>query len=344
MNALNGPARLGIVGVGSHLPQNVVLNEVVARMAGTTPEWIVRKTGIRSRRYAAPDEATSDLASAAARNALAAAGIRANQISLIVLATSTPDHPQPPTACLVQHQIGARRAAAFDINAVCSGFVYSLVAAQRMLAGTPADDPGYALVIGADIYSRSIDRQDRRTAVLLGDGAGAVVLGPVRPGRGILASDLSSRGDLHHLIRVPAGGSRMPASEESLRSGLHFFHMEGHAVRDFVLTELPAAVRRLLQTHGTNASAVHHFIPHQANGALLEDAFPLLGLPSARMHSGTVAEFGNTGAASIPIALDTAWRENALQDADLLLLAGFGGGMSLGTALIRWDGGTPRHL
>jgi 3-oxoacyl-(acyl-carrier-protein) synthase III len=343
VNALSGPSPLGILGVGSHLPLDVVSNQVVARLATTTPEWIVGKTGIHSRRRAAREEATSDLAAAAAKNALAAAGITADQIGLIVVATSTPDHPQPPTACLVQQQIGASGAVAFDVNAVCAGFVFALVTAQRMLSGTPPGALRHGLVIGADIYSRIINREDRRTAVLFGDGAGAVVLGPVKPGRGILASDLSSRGDLHHLIRVPAGGSRMPASEESLRNGLHFFQMEGRAVRDFVLTELPSAMRRLLLTHGVDPSDIRHFIPHQANGALLEEAFPLLGLPAAWMHLATLAEFGNTGAASIPIALDAAWRENALQDADLLVMAGFGGGMSLGLALVRWDGGTAQR-
>lgn len=333
----NAQPGVGILGVGSHLPHEAVSNQVVAARARVTEEWILRKTGIRSRRYAGDDEATSDLAAAAACSALAAAGVDAGEVAWIILATSTPDHQQPATACLVQDRIGAVRAAAFDINAVCSGFVFALATAHGLLSGASAGTPPYALVIGADVYSRIIDRGDRRTAVLFGDGAGAVVLGPVRPGLGIVGFDLSSQGRYHNLIRVPAGGSRLPASEKTVEDRLHFFEMEGRAVRDFVIAELPRAVRRLLSRHRTAAASVDHFVPHQANGVLLDETFPLLGLPAARMHL-TVGEHGNTGSASIPIALDDAWRRGALDDEDLLLLAGFGGGMSVGAAIVRWDG------
>ncbi|MFD0742309.1 3-oxoacyl-ACP synthase III family protein [Phytohabitans flavus] len=195
----------GIVGTGSFLPDDVVPNGTVAERAGVTDEWIVRKTGIRSRRYAADYEATSDLAVKAAEAALADAGVPARRLRWIVVATSTPDHPQPATACLVQHRIGAERAAAFDLNAVCTGFVFALETATRLLsAGSGA---GYALVIGADVYSRLIDPTDRRTAVLFGDGAGAVVLGPVRPGRGVVGSHLATQGAHHRMIRVEAGAA-----------------------------------------------------------------------------------------------------------------------------------------
>ncbi|GAA3269405.1 ketoacyl-ACP synthase III [Dactylosporangium vinaceum] len=325
-------ADVGVRGVGSYLPADAVSNRVVAARAGCTEEWIVRKTGIRSRRYAAPGEATSDLAVEAARNALAAAGVRAAALEWVVVATSTPDHPQPPTANLVQHRIGARRAAAFDLNAVCSGFVYALVTGARLL-----NRGGFGLVIGADVYSRIIDPADRRTAVLFGDGAGAVVLGPVRPGYGLLGSDLTGHGDDHELIRVPAGGSRLPASEKTVADRRHHFEMDGRGVREFVTRELPPAVDRLLRGCGVARGDVEHFVPHQANGVMLDEVRPLLGLDRARMHV-TVAEHGNTSAASIPLALDTAWRRGALGDGDRIVLAGFGGGMSVGTALLRWDG------
>ncbi|QEU89620.1 beta-ketoacyl-ACP synthase 3 [Streptomyces kanamyceticus] len=326
----------GIRGTGSFLPVDKVSNGLVAERAGVTAEWIVRKTGIRERRYAADHEATSDLAVAAARAALADADVTAGQLGWIVVATSTPDHPQPATASLVQHRIGAVGAAAFDINAVCSGFVFALVTVARLLAADPAGAPRFGLVVGADVYSRIIDPSDRRTAVLFGDGAGAVVLGPVRAGHGIIGSDLATFGRHHDMIKVPAGGSRLPASEKTLASGDHFFQMQGRAVREFVTDELPAAIDRLLLTCGTDPAAVDHFVPHQANGAMLADVLPRLGLPRARAHL-TVAEHANTGAASVPLALDTARREGSFGDGDTLLLAAFGGGMSIGATLIRWD-------
>ncbi|MBW5485245.1 3-oxoacyl-ACP synthase III family protein [Streptomyces bambusae] len=327
----------GILGTGSYLPADTVSNRVVAERAGVTEDWILQKTGIRERRYAAESEATSDLAVEAARAALDAAGVSARELSWIVVATSTPDSPQPATACLVQHRLGAVNAAAFDLNSVCSGFVFGLVSAARLLPGADGAVRGYALVIGADVYSRIIDREDRRTAVLFGDGAGAVVLGPVRPGYGIIGSHLASRGDQHDLIRVEAGGSRLPASEKTVAEGQHWFRMDGRGVREFVAAELPRAVREVLAEHGVSAAEVDHFVPHQANGVMLTETVPQLGLPRAVTHL-TVAEHGNTSAASIPLALDEAFRAGSIRDRDVLLLAGFGGGMSLGTVLVRWDG------
>ncbi|GAB2871354.1 3-oxoacyl-ACP synthase III family protein [Streptomyces mayteni] len=328
-----GTPGTGIVGVGSHLPSQVVSNGYIAARAGVTPEWIVRKTAIRERRYAGHYEATSDLAARAAEAALADAGITADQLGWVVVATSTPDQPQPATACLVQHQIGADRAAAFDVNAVCSGFVFALAAAARLMSGSG----GHGLVIGADVYSRIIDPSDRKTAILFGDGAGAVVLGPVPENRGFVGGGMASRGDLSGLIRVEAGGSRVPASKESVVDGSHYFRMDGRGVREFVTGQLPAAVADVLDANGLTGDDVDHFIPHQANGALLADVWPLLGLGRASQVM-TVERHGNTSAASIPIALDHARREGRFTDGDLLLMAGFGGGMSMATALIRWHG------
>ncbi|MEU5184572.1 3-oxoacyl-ACP synthase III family protein [Streptomyces longwoodensis] len=328
---------VGILGTGSYLPAEAVPNHLVAERAGVTADWIEAKTGIRSRRYAAEDEATSDLAAAAARHALDAAGVAPGRVDWVVVATSTPDHPQPATACLVQERVGAVNAAAFDVNAVCSGFVFALVVAARLLQSPGAAPGGHALVIGADVYSRIIDRSDRRTAVLFGDGAGAVVLGPVGAGRGLVGAHAASHGALHDLIKVPAGGSREPASEQTVAEGRHSFRMSGRSVTEYVMTELPAAVRATLAENGVDGASVDHFVPHQANGVMLDRVLPGLGLPRARVHL-TVAEHGNTSAASIPLALDAARRQGAFADGDLLLLAGFGGGMSLGTALVRWQG------
>jgi 3-oxoacyl-(acyl-carrier-protein) synthase III len=325
---------IGVIGTGSHLPATRMSNKDIGARAGVTEEWIARKTGIHGRWYAAPEEATSDLAVKAATAALAASGITATQLSCIVVATSTPDHPQPPTASLVQHRLGASGTAAFDVNAVCSGFTYALATAAGLLGAEP--DGGYALVVGADIYSRIIDRTDRRVASLFGDGAGAVVLGPVPAGRGLLTWDLRTFGDLHDILGVEAGGSRVPVTPEITAAGRHLFRMDGRRVSDFVRSELPLAVKRTVQRAGIDAAEVDHFVPHQANGALLASMADQLGLPKARVQL-TVAGQGNTGAASIPLALDAGATAGTFVDGDLILLAGFGGGMSIGTVLMRWS-------
>jgi len=326
---------IGIVGTGSYVPENVISNEEIAAGAGVTADWIRDKTGIGQRHRAADHEATSDLAAEAARRALRQAGLTADQLAFVVVATSTPDHPQPATASIVQHLIGAGRAAAFDVNAVCSGFLYGLAVGARLLGdgGDPA--ARYGLVVGADIYSRILDYSDRKTAVLFGDGAGAVVLGPVPTGLGVIETALIGRGDQHRLIGVRAGGSRAPASELTLADGGHFFRMEGRAVREFVQRELPDAVRGLLERAQMPADQIRHFVPHQANGVMLAEVWPELGLSNAALHL-TVDQHANTGAASVAVTLDTVHRRGALGRGDLVLLAGFGGGMNIGAALLRW--------
>jgi len=318
---------VGVIGCGSHLPPRVVSNEEVAAAAGVTASWIEERTGIRSRRFAHESQAASDLAAIACEEALQDAGITAADVSVIVVATSTPDSPQPPTACVVQHRIGAHRAAAFDVNAVCSGFVFALDVARRLV-----ENGGFALVVGVDLYSRIIDPADRRTAVLFGDGAGAVVLGPSATGT-IHGVRLASFGAHQHLIRVPAGGSRIPPSKESLLTGEHYFQMNGRAVREFVRKEVPVAVRDFLGDLPVNTAAIRHFVPHQANRIMLGELVAELGLPDVRMHE-TVTELGNTGAASIPVTLAAARDE--IQRGDDVLLTAFGGGMSMGLALLRW--------
>ncbi|MEU7300160.1 ketoacyl-ACP synthase III [Streptomyces sp. NPDC007189] len=325
--------RIGIVATGSYLPTTVVTNEEIARGAGVTDEWIVRKTGIRERRRADDRDATSDLAARAARTALEQAGVAADEVAYIVLATSTPDHPQPATASIVQHLIGARNAAAFDINAVCSGFVYALTVAERLLR--TAGDGRYALVVGADIYSRILDYSDRKTAILFGDGAGAVLLGAVPDHSGIRDTLLLTRGDQYRLISVPAGGSRMPADERTLKEGAHFFRMDGRGVRSFVQEHLPGALHELLARAGVRREDVAHFVPHQANGVMLGEVWPAIGLPAATMHLA-LERFGNTGSASVPVTLDLAHRQGAFGDGDTVLMAGFGGGMTAGAVLAHW--------
>jgi acetoacetyl-CoA synthase len=329
---------IGIVGTGSYLPDEVISNAWLARATGATESWIETRTGVRERRRAAATEATSDLAATAARRAMADAGIGPDDVTYVVVATSTPDQPQPATASIVQHLLDVPRAAAFDLNAVCSGFVYALAATERMLA---AGADGYGLVIGADIYSRQLDYTDRRTAVLFGDGAGAVVLGPVADERAVLGTHLHSRGDLHGLIGVPAGGSRLPASSETVAEGQHYFRMLGREVTRFVLDSLPGAVATVLADSGTDPLQVRHVVPHQANGVMLARLWPRLALPNADLHL-TVQQYGNTGAASIPITLDASQRAGHFRLGDLVLLLGFGGGMSVGAALTRWAQPLPK--
>jgi 3-oxoacyl-(acyl-carrier-protein) synthase III len=324
---------VGILGTGSYLPAREVTNAELATMVpGADPEWVTRKTLIGARRFAAADEATSDLAAKAAGPALESAGIEAAEIDYLIVSTSTGDSPQPPTASLVQQLIGADRAAAFDINVVCAGFVFALATAERLVAARPGSK---ALVIAADVYSRILDFGDRRTAVLFGDGAGAVVVGAVPDRYGVLDTELVTRGDAAGLIRVEAGGSRRPASAETVANGEHYFRMDGRGVRDFVADHVPPVLAELLDRAGFHAKDVDHFVPHQANGMMLKELVDQAGLDGARTHL-TLDRYGNTGSASVPVALDEAARSGTMQPGDLVLLAGFGGGMSVGAAVLRW--------
>ncbi|BCB82706.1 3-oxoacyl-ACP synthase III family protein [Phytohabitans suffuscus] len=328
----------GIVSTGSYLPEREVGNEEVAGLVGIDPEWIDRKTQIARRRYAARDEATSDLAVHAATRALAGAGLGADRIDYLILSTSTGDSPQPPTSALVQHALGAYRAACVDINVVCSGFVYGLALANALVARDPA---AHALVIAADVYSRILDFSDRRTAVLLGDGAGAAVVGRVREPYGFVGFELSTHGYAQNLIRVDAGGSRRPATHETVEAGEHYFRMDGRGVRDFVMEHVPPALRSLVDRAGVGLDGIDHFVPHQANGVLLTELVKRAGLAGAQTHR-TLERYGNIGSASVPVALDDAAQSGRLRAGDTMLLAGFGGGMSIGACLLRWSASPPQ--
>jgi 3-oxoacyl-[acyl-carrier-protein] synthase-3 len=324
---------VGILGTGSYLPAQVVTNaDLAERVPGADPDWIARKTLIRQRRFASPEQAASDLAALAARKALRDARLEPDDIDFLIVSTSTGDMPQPPTSTLVQRAIGAERAACFDINVVCAGFIFALSIAESLIAVNPL---AKVLVIATDVYSRILDFTDRRTAVLFGDGAGAAVVGAVPQGYGVLERELVSRGDAASLIHVAAGGSRMPASPFTVTSGAHYFKMDGRGVRDFVNEEVPPALEMLLKRAGVTAEQVQHFVPHQANGMMLRELVVAAGLEQAITHL-TLDRYGNVGSASVPVTLDEANRSAALRDGDLVLLAGFGGGMSVGASLLRW--------
>lgn len=322
-----------ILGTGSYLPDKVLTSAELGERLGVGEQWILDKTGIKERRIAAPEEASSDLATHAAYRALHAANVDAVEIDLLIVATGNPDHPLPATACFVQHNIGASRAVAFDISAACTGFVYALSVAHDMLIADPRRRT--ALVIGADIYSRSVDYTDRRTCVLLGDGAGAVVLRKTEGYPGILSTSIASDGALTSLAQIPAGGSRMPASEHTVKAGQHYLHMRGREVRQTVAELLPDLISDLLQSSDIKFSDVDLIVPHQANGVMLAEWARSLGVAPEVVHQ-TVAWSGNTGAASVPIALDDAVRSGLVSDEDILLLIAFGAGVTWGGVALKW--------
>ncbi|XKK61286.1 beta-ketoacyl-ACP synthase 3 [Streptomyces sp. ARC32] len=310
----------GVLGTGSWVPERIVSNvEAVARTGGPG-DWITRKTGITERRWADPRTTTAEAAAHAARRALQRAGIGPEQLGLIVLATSTPDRSQPPTACAVQAELGADSAAALDVNGVCTGFLFALATARGMLA--TGDAGSYALIIGADLYSRILDRTDHRTVVLFGDGAGAAVIGPAgEEGRGeIVATRLQSHGQQRHLISREHG---------------EWFRMDGSGVRDFVTSEVPLAVKGFLAAQGMDGGLVRHLVAHQANGTMLDALVPELGLAEDVTVHRTIDRYGNTASASVPLTLDQALRTGAVAPGELVLLLAFGGGMAVGTALVR---------
>ncbi|WP_030177390.1 3-oxoacyl-ACP synthase III family protein [Spirillospora albida] len=330
----DGAARpTGILATGSYVPKQEVTNEEVAARVGVDPQWIADRTQITGRRWAAPDEAASDLAVQAGLRALEAAGVAAGEVDYLIVSTGTGDSPQPPTSYLVQDGIGARDAACFDISVACSGFVYGIELARALLLDRP---DGIALVIAAEVYSRFADFSDRRTCVLLGDGAGAAVIGAVEAPHGVLAVDLVSRGDAHELIRVEGGGSRRPASHETVRDRAHTVSMDGRGVTEFVLAEVPAVLERVARRAGVELSDVDHFVPHQPNGVLLGRLSEAAGLSRARTHR-TVERYGNMGSASVAVTLAEAAPD--LAPGDLVLIAGFGGGMAVGATVVHWGVG-----
>ncbi len=324
--------RTRIVGTGSYAPPTVLTNRDLERMVDTSDTWILERTGIRERRIASHDEAASDLAREAARHALRMADVRPKELDLILVATSTPDMIFPSTACVLQKMLGAKQAAAFDLSAACSGFLYGLAVADQFLrCGTYKK----VLLVGSEIFSRIVDWQDRATCVLFGDGAGAVVLQVERGRRGLLSTHLHSDGTQGHLLYVPAGGSRIPTTPKSLEEGLHFVKMKGNETFRVAVRALESVVTETLQNHGLTPSAIDLLIPHQANLRIIRAMAARLGLPMDRVVVN-LDRYGNTSAASIPMALDEAVRDGRVQPGHLILFEAFGGGLTWASALYRW--------
>lgn len=323
-----------ILGTGSYAPERVLSNDDLAHMVETSDEWIRTRSGIRERRIAAPGETTSDMGVHAARKALEDAGITAADIDLLIVATITPDMPMPASACLIQHKLGVpTHAACFDLNAACSGFVYSLDTACAMLASGRYQK---ALVIGVEKLSAVIDWQDRTTCVLFGDGAGAAVIGVTpEPGHGLIGSRLGAFGDGADLLYISHGGSSAPSTPESIAKRDHCIRMKGKEVFKLAVRAMDEAARDILEQHHVRADQISLVIPHQANLRIIEAISQYLELPMERFFVN-VDRYGNTSAASIPIALDEARRAGRIKPGDLTLLVAFGAGLTYGSALIRW--------
>jgi 3-oxoacyl-[acyl-carrier-protein] synthase-3 len=300
-------------------------------MVATSDEWIRERTGIRERRIAAAGEACSDLAVQAGRRALAAAGLAATDLDLILVATCTGDYPLPATACLVQHQLGATKAAACDLSAACCGFVYALSVADAYVKSGMR----HVLVIGSEVMSALTDWTDRNTCVLFGDGAGAVVVGASGGERGILSTHLGSDGTLCELIMVPGGGSRTPPSEKVLTERLQYIKMKGNETFKVAVRTLEEIARAALSANDLRVEDVDLYVPHQANVRILKAVIERLGLPVEKVLLN-LDRYGNTSAASIPIALDEAVREGRIKDGSLVMLGAFGAGLTWASAVIRW--------
>ena len=320
-----------ILGTGAYVPQRVLTNADLERMVETSDTWIVERTGIRERRVVEPGQACSDLGVEAAQRALIAADVAPSEIDMILLATCTGDSPLPSTACLIQHRLGAKRAAACDISAACCGFVYALSIADAYVKSGMR----HVLVIGSEVMSAITDWTDRNTCVLFGDGAGAVVVGQGSDDSGILSTHLHANGGLSDLIQVPGGGSREPASAQVLQEKRGFIKMKGNETFKIAVKSMEEATKEALDANKLRMDDVDLFIPHQANMRILNAVSQRLDLPREKVMIN-LDRFGNTSAASIPLALDQAVREGRIQKGSVVLLAAFGAGLTWASALIRW--------
>lgn len=322
----------GIRGIGVFTPERVLTNRDLEQMVETSDEWIVNRTGIRERRIVADEMATSDLACLAAERALADAGAASEELDLIIVATNSPDMLFPATACLVQDRLGARKAGAFDLQAGCTSFLYALTIANNFIA---TGHYRYVLVVGAECMSRIINWQDRNTCVLFGDGAGAVVVGEVPAGYGILSYHLRSEGSGGTLITLPAGMSRLPASSETVAKGLHYVHMNGREVFKFAVKVLEEGCLKVLAEANLTREDLDYLIPHQANARIIEAAAKRLCLPMEKVFMN-IDRYGNTSAATIPLALSEALAGGNIRDGDNLVMSGFGAGLTWGAVAMRW--------
>lgn len=324
---------VAIAGTGKYVPERVLTNEDLRKIVDTSDEWITERTGIKRRRIAAENQATSDLATAAAREALENAGVAAADLDFIIVATFTPDMFFPSTACLVQKALGAHKATCFDVSAACSGFLYGIDIARNFIATGAAQN---ILVVGADKVSGVIDWTDRNTCVLFGDGAGAAVLQPAKDEHGEILSVFSgSNGSLDEILNVPAGGSRQPLTAANVDSRLNTMKMAGREVYRHAVTTMVSAAKEALNRAGLTIDDIGCFIPHQANLRIIETIAHKLDVPMDRFFVN-LTEYGNTSAAAVAIALDEAQRSGRVKRGDHILMVVFGGGLTWASAVVRW--------
>jgi 3-oxoacyl-[acyl-carrier-protein] synthase-3 len=323
---------VGVLGSGKYVPDRILTNKELETMVETNDEWIVTRTGIQERRIVAEHQATSDISLEASKIALEKAGITAEQLDLIIVATITPDMAFPSTACILQEKLGAKKAAAFDLSAACSGFIYGLANASNFIATGMYK---YALVIGADCLSRITDYTDRNTCILFGDGAGAVVIGVVPEGRGFRSFELGADGSGGELLKMEGGGSRNPASQASLDNRLHYIYMAGAEVFKFAVRIMGNAAEEALRKAGLTKSDIDLLVPHQANMRIIQSSLSKLGMTEDRCMIN-LDKYGNMSAASIPVALAEAAEQGRVKEGDCLLLVGFGGGLTWGASVLIW--------
>ena len=328
-----------IVGTGMYVPERILTNHDIAKVVDTSDAWIVERTGIRERRISAPDQVSSDLAVIAAQRALEMANLKPGDIDQIVLATTTPDRLLPSCACTVQAKLGATRAAAFDIYAACTGFIYGLSVARGAIGVGMADT---VLVIGVEQLSRITDTRDRNTCILFGDGAGAAVLKACAPGEGILSVSIHSDGVLGDLLELPAGGSAIPASHESVERREHFIRMKGKEVFKVAVRGMEDSLRKALGDAGLTPQDLELVIPHQANLRIIDAMRERVGIPADRVLVN-IDRYGNTSSASIPISLDEVVRAGRLKPGDGVGFVAFGGGITWGASVSRWTMPVPPH-
>jgi len=324
--------RARIIATGSYAPEKVLTNFDLEKIVSTTDEWITGRTGIKERRIAGEDQSTSDLALEASVNALKYAGLKARELDLIIVATMSADTLLPSTACILQHRLDAKKAAAFDINAACSGFIYGLSVANSFIR---SGQYKRILLVGAETLSRFTDWEDRNTCVIFGDGAGAAILEATAGENGILSTHLHADGSLGDLLSLPGGGSRYPATKETVGKKMHYIKMKGNETFKVAVKILENLVTETLKQNNLKPSQLSFLLPHQANLRIIQATANRLGLSMDKVIIN-IDRYGNTSAASIPIALDEAVRSGRIRKDDYLLLEAFGGGLTWGSALIRW--------
>ncbi len=326
------PLRSKIIGTGSFLPDKIINNSDLEKLVNTSDEWITERTGIKQRRVVSKGESTSDLCLEASKRALQAAGMEARDLELIIVATMSGDMPMPATASILQHGLGAKHAGAFDLNAACSGFIYGLSVADNFIKGGTFNK---VLLVGAEVNSRFLDWKDRKTCVLFGDGAGAVVLTSTKGRSGILSTHLHSDGKLWDYICVPGGGASHPPTMKTVKEGLHYIKMRGNETFKVAVKTLEKLVIDTLKANNIKPSELAMLIPHQANLRIITATAKRLNLPMEKV-AVNLEKYGNTSSASIPIALDEVVRDNRLRKNDNVMLEAFGGGLTWASALIRW--------